>query len=113
MVVELQELDREILITIADCGRGISPEALREIMVQAQRPELFLSQKGKRVGLGLAIAFQVVRAHRGRLHAESLVGAGSRFTIALPLEPGWDDRYQRCRAPGEWLNVETFEEETT
>lgn len=84
--VEVQVSEGEMLTTVADTGRGIPSEELREIMAQAQRPELFLSQDGKRVGLGLSISFQIVRAHRGRLSAESRVGVGSRFSFALPLE---------------------------
>ncbi len=83
--VELAATDREIATTVADTGRGMAPDELREIMAQAQRAELFLAQKGKRIGLGLAIAHQIIRAHRGQFRAESRSGAGSRFTFTLPL----------------------------
>lgn len=83
--VELRASDHEVLVTVADTGRGIPAEELGEILAQAQRPELFLPQKGKRVGLGLSIAFQIVRAHQGRFSAQSAVGLGSRFSFALPL----------------------------
>ena len=77
----------EVVATVVDSGRGIPADALREILVQAQRPELFLPEKGKRVGLGLSIAHQVVRAHGGRVVAASEPGRGSRFGFALPI-PG-------------------------
>jgi signal transduction histidine kinase len=83
--VEVNVSEREITTTIADTGRGIPPGELREILTQAERPELFLPRKAKRVGLGLAIAHQIVRAHRGRLTAESKPGFGSRFSFVLPL----------------------------
>jgi signal transduction histidine kinase len=89
--VELSIGDREIVTTVADTGRGIAAGELAEIMAQAQRAELFLPQKGKRVGLGLSIAHQIVRAHRGRLTAESTPGLGSRFSFTLPL---WAERGQ-------------------
>jgi len=82
--VEVAVSDREITATVADTGQGMAPGELREIMAQAQRAELFLSQKGKRVGLGLAIAHQIVRAHRGQFMAESTEGVGSRFSVTLP-----------------------------
>ncbi len=78
---------REVVTTVVDTGRGISAGGLNEIMAQAQRPELFLPLKGRRIGLGLPIAVQVVRAHGGRLFAESTVDVGSRFSFTLPLEP--------------------------
>ena len=83
--VEITVTDREAVTTIADGGPGIPPEELREILAQAQRAELFLPQKDKRVGLGLAIAHQIIRAHRGRLTAESQIVVGSRFSFSLPL----------------------------
>jgi len=89
--VELSASDREIVTTVADTGSGIAPGELAEILAQAQRAEIFLPQKGKRVGLGLSIAHQIVRAHRGQLTAESKVGAGSRFSFRLPL---WSERGQ-------------------
>lgn len=85
------EIARErdgLATTVVDSGRGIAPEELREILVQAQRPELFLPTKGKRVGLGLSIAHQIVRAHGGHMTAESAPGAGSRFGFVLPAWTG-------------------------
>jgi histidine kinase len=100
--VEVAVSEHEIAATVADTGRGIAPQELAEIMAQAQRAELFLPQKGKRVGLGLAIAHQIVRAHRGQLTAESKVGVGSRFSFTLPL---WSERppaAQPLRAAPSW-----------
>jgi signal transduction histidine kinase len=83
--VELAVSDRDVTVTVVDTGPGIPAGALREILTQAERAELFLAQKGKRVGLGLAIAHQIVRAHKGQLSAKSTVGIGSRFAFSLPL----------------------------
>jgi signal transduction histidine kinase len=83
--IELAVSDRDVVTTVADTGAGIPAEKLREILSQAERAELFLAQKGKRVGLGLAIAHQIVRAHRGQLTAKSTVGSGSCFSFSLPL----------------------------
>ncbi len=89
--VELTVSDREVVTTVADTGAGIPAEELREILTQAQRAELFLAQKGKRIGLGLAIAHQIVHAHRGQLTATSTVNSGSRFSFSLPLIPEHTD----------------------
>jgi signal transduction histidine kinase len=85
--IELALSDREVVTTVADTGAGIPAQELREILTQAQRAELSLTQKGKRVGLGLAIAHQIVHAHRGQLTATSTVHSGSRFSFSLPLAP--------------------------
>jgi PAS domain S-box-containing protein len=108
--IEVEAVDGEILTTIADTGRGIPPEELGELMVQAQRPELFLSQKGKRVGLGLAISFQIIRAHGGRFYAESRVGAGSRFTFALPRDAATEEsRGSSFRSTTRLMNSQNVE----
>jgi signal transduction histidine kinase len=39
------------------------------------------------LGIGLYVAHQVAKAHRGELEVESQPGAGARFTLRLPLEP--------------------------
>jgi len=95
--VELAVSDRGVTATVADTGRGMTAAELREVLAQAQRAELFLPRKGKRVGLGLAIAHQIVRAHRGQLSAESRAGAGSRFSFTLPLPSDGEPHERRAQ----------------
>ena len=73
-------------ISVADTGRGI-PAAKLELVfdpfVQLDRSANPGSQQG--VGLGLAISRELARAMGGELTAESEVGKGSVFTLALEL----------------------------
>jgi signal transduction histidine kinase len=85
---EEQPLGREepnsVRVTVADTGPGIPPEYLHEIFDDFfQIPQVDSRPVG--TGLGLAIARRLVHGHDGKIWAESEVGAGSRFSILLPL----------------------------
>ncbi|MGH7496028.1 MAG: ATP-binding protein [bacterium] len=85
-VVIRAEQEREALkICVSDTGRGIPVEALETIFekfVQVKHPNE--STPGS-VGLGLAIAKEVVEAHGGRIGVTSQVGKGSTFYFTIPL----------------------------
>jgi signal transduction histidine kinase len=73
--------DRTAAVTISDTGRGMEPGRLERLF------DLQLSTDTARVklGLGLAISHQIVERHGGRIEIESEPGAGSSFTVVLPL----------------------------
>jgi signal transduction histidine kinase/DNA-binding response OmpR family regulator len=73
--------EKEVLISVADTGRGIPPEQMRHLFDQFWR-----GGEGRRgsAGLGLAISRGLVEAQGGRITAESQVGQGSTFSFALP-----------------------------
>lgn len=78
-----QEESREFrVISVWDQGPGISPTRQKVIFDAFQRGETH-GQSG--MGLGLAIASQAAHLLGGRLHVESQLGNGSRFSLALPL----------------------------
>ena len=70
-------------VAISDSGEGIAPDVRERIM------DPFFTTKGvgEGTGLGLWITDSIVRAHGGKLLCESEVGAGSTFTVILPLRP--------------------------
>ncbi|MCG3156902.1 MAG: Adaptive-response sensory-kinase SasA [bacterium] len=76
-----------IQVSVADTGRGIPADALETIFekfVQVKEPS---DATPGSVGLGLAIAKEVVEAHGGRIWVESEVGRGSRFNFTIPVTP--------------------------
>jgi signal transduction histidine kinase len=71
----------EAWISIADTGCGIAPEALPRIF------EPFFTTKpiGRGTGLGLAVAYNIVAKHHGRIEVSSTPGNGSVFRLVLPI----------------------------
>jgi len=76
---EETEEGEEAIIEVADTGQGISDENLKQIF-----NTFFTTTKGG-TGLGLPAVRRIARAHGGRVEATSKLGAGSTFSIHLPL----------------------------
>jgi signal transduction histidine kinase len=78
--------DGEARIWVADAGRGILLSDQKRIFDRFTRGR-GSNRRYSGSGLGLAIVKAVAEAHGGRVEVESEFGAGSTFTIVLPLEP--------------------------
>ncbi len=76
--------DHQAVITIKDTGVGISSEDAPKIWNRLYRGDQSRSQRG--LGLGLSLVKAVVQAHNGRIEVSSKPGAGSLFTLYLPVE---------------------------
>ncbi len=75
--------DREVQITIEDCGPGI-PEAERARIFDKYYRSSATSTLVPGFGMGLPIAREIVEAHGGSLWVESTAGQGSRFHLTVP-----------------------------
>ena len=76
------ETEQLATIIVADNGKGISPTDLPHIFERMYQCDHFRSAKGN--GLGLSIAKELVKVHKGRIIADSKLGVGTEFTIILP-----------------------------
>lgn len=76
---ELPE-EEKIVIKIQDNGKGIPPQNLRSVF------DPFFTTKNAQegTGLGLSVAYGIIKKHNGSISVESEVGAGTTFTITLP-----------------------------
>jgi signal transduction histidine kinase len=76
--------DGEIWVQFKDNGPGISTEDQARVFLPFYRGD-----QGRRIkdgmGLGLSIANDLAKAHGGRIDLESIPGAGSQFTLWLPV----------------------------
>jgi CheY-like chemotaxis protein len=75
--------ERYVKLTITDQGRGISEEVLPSIFDPYFTTKPAGAQKG--IGLGLTLAYAVVKRHEGEISVDSVVGRGTRFTLLLPV----------------------------
>src|SRR5205085_11814436 len=75
------------VISIADKGPGIPPEAQAQIFQRFNRLERDLNSSTRGSGLGLYISRRLIEAMNGNIWVESsgIPGAGSTFNIQLPL----------------------------
>lgn len=78
--------DGALRISVKDQGDGIPPEHLSRLFERFYRVDAARSRQTGGTGLGLAIVKHIVRAHKGRAEAQSIMGQGSTFSIVLPLE---------------------------
>ncbi|NVM79234.1 signal transduction histidine kinase [Duganella sp. SG902] len=71
----------EVWLEVEDNGSGIPPDTLARIF----DPFFTTKAVGQGTGLGLSLAYGIVRKHGGRIEVDSTPGAGSRFRVHLPV----------------------------
>jgi two-component system OmpR family sensor kinase len=83
----LGKVDDRAKLTIQDTGPGIPTEDLPHVFERFYRGEKSRtrSRDGKGFGLGLSIAYWIIRNHGGSIKVESTLGEGSTFLVWLPL----------------------------
>ncbi len=81
--IEASRGEKEVEITVKDTGIGISDDELDNIWDRLYRGDKSRSERG--LGLGLSLVRAIVGAHRGHVEVLSKPGAGSVFSVYLPL----------------------------
>ena len=84
----LETLGTDAVVTVTDNGIGIDAKLLPHIYDLFTQGERSPDRSQGGLGVGLSLVKSLVELHRGRVEAASVPGAGSTFTIALPLQRG-------------------------
>ena len=81
LLIETRASDTSVSIVISDTGVGMSPA------VRLRASEPFFTTKGLKVtGLGLSVAYGIVRSHGGDIAIRSAQGSGTTVIVTLPRE---------------------------
>jgi signal transduction histidine kinase len=80
-----ERTERFVHLAVTDSGGGIRPEDRAHVFDPQYRADHPLIAGLGDTGAGLSVAHTLVAAHGGRLWVESEMGAGSTFSVLLPM----------------------------
>jgi signal transduction histidine kinase len=79
LTVVLEQVEDSVCIQVTDTGKGIPQEDLQRIF------DPFFTTKNTGTGLGLSVVIRIIRTYNGKIEVKSEPGAGTTFSISLPL----------------------------
>ena len=80
--VEVNEVSKQLIITVSDTGVGIPKEKQHELFKRFMQS----SFSGSSVGVGLHLTHELVNVHKGTITFRENEGGGSIFTVTLPTD---------------------------
>lgn len=85
IIIRTEQTGAAVKVSIQDEGYGISEEHRQKIFERFYRANSGNAGTSQGIGLGLYIAEQIIKRHRGVLDVQSKTGKGSVFSFTLPL----------------------------
>jgi len=83
--VELHRQGENAVCRISDTGIGMTEQDRLHIFERFYKADKARNRSQQGNGLGLSIVKKIIDMHRGHIHVESSLGAGTTFTVTLPL----------------------------
>jgi signal transduction histidine kinase len=80
VVRSCQDETQQVLVSVADCGVGISAENADRLFTA------FFTTKSSGMGMGLSICRSIIDAHGGRLWATTCEPRGALFQFTIPAD---------------------------
>lgn len=87
VTVHIEQVDENIVIVISDNGCGIPAEHLPKVKQKFYKA----NQTVRGSGIGLAVADEIIRLHKGTLDIDSIENVGTTVTIKIPIIPPESD----------------------
>lgn len=81
ITISTRQEEQNVAVAIKDTGTGIMPERMDQIF----HPFFSTKPEVKGTGLGLSVCHGIIQNHNGEIRVESESGAGSTFTVVLPV----------------------------
>jgi signal transduction histidine kinase len=89
ITVSLLPASNGVEVLVSDTGEGIPPADLQRVMERFYQVDKARSPGHERsLGLGLAIAREIIETHHGHIRIESAEGKGTTVAVSLPTTPG-------------------------
>jgi signal transduction histidine kinase len=85
ITVQVERVNGQARLSVRDQGIGIPESAREHIFERFYRAGNADQEQTSGMGIGLYVVHQIVTLHGGRIEVQSRVGAGSTFTVWLPL----------------------------
>ncbi len=81
---QLSDDGENIIMTVADSGRGIPPDEIEEVVKYGKRGSNTDEKETKGGGFGLTKAYYITKQYDGRMWIDSELGKGTRVKIVIP-----------------------------
>jgi signal transduction histidine kinase len=85
ITLAVRDLPDGVSVTVSDTGRGIPPEALPHVFERFFQASPTDQRREGGVGIGLALAKELVELHGGSMNVQSSLGRGSTFSFFIPF----------------------------
>jgi signal transduction histidine kinase len=84
--LQASAVKQELLVSVMDSGVGMPPHVQAHVFERFYQADVSRSRRERQgAGLGLAIAYEIIQAHGGRISVRSRPGEGTNFDVFLPL----------------------------